>query len=403
MRAVAAVLAALVAGASAQSNSLCPAGKNCIPGLMIVQNGIDVVKGTQNGTDKDPQHEYLLPVYEMTFDKGYKFTNQDGVTWDVPDQAQAFSNPKLISVANSAFVESYQQWITAKSSSFSFGIGVQGCYEGAACMGLNFNYNQESYKYKNDLKADTQQASFSEMQWTHYTLQALMPPFAMAVSPGLSAYLAQLPAKVTTPTDQEMYSRVVQYWGSHVAMSADLGAYAHVTSFASNSYVQSVSQQWAAHQWALNFDFTLFDLLNITGNAGGFQNKSSIHVNQSFVANTKSYDFYRGGNTAKANSSQAEWLQSTIANPAWVTTRLTSLSDIVPLTDPAVANNLEATIKFYIKEGKLPTSPAETRPLLEETYPRPVKYYSDNWAGYFLAGRQMPKEHAAVLRMAGRL
>ena len=77
--------------------------------------------------DKDPQHEYLLPVYEMTFDKGYKFTNQDGVTWDVPDQAQAFSNPKLISVANSAFVESYQQVSPAGGASAPVSRDLSGC------------------------------------------------------------------------------------------------------------------------------------------------------------------------------------------------------------------------------------------------------------------------------------
>lgn len=351
----------------------------------------------------DVQHQYLLPVYALTYDLGYGYTNLDGERWNVPDQMEAFSNEKLISVANSAFVETYQQWIVEKSSSFSFGIGVQtSCTNTSFCMGLNFNYSKESYEYHNNLQFNTKQASFSEMQWTHYTMQSLTPPFMMTLFPGLAGYIKTLPAKIASPEDQAMYSRLIQYWGTHIAMSVDMGAYAHVSSFASNSYVQDVTEEWAAHQWGLNFDAELFNLLNITGHAGGFHNKSSIHVNQSFIDNTNSSQFYRGGNLSMVNASQEAWLASTIAEPNWVATRLTSLSDIVPLSDPAVANNIDATVKSYMATGKLPVSPVETLQHLSATYPRPISYYAENWPRYFLQGNAMPYEHAQALIEAGR-
>jgi hypothetical protein len=351
----------------------------------------------------DVQHKYLLPVYQLTYDLGYAFTNIDGTRWNVPDQMEAYSNPKLMSIANSAFVESYQQWIVEKSSSFNFGIGVQTtCTNVSFCMGLNFNYSKESYEYENNLKFNTKQASFSEMQWTHYTLQSLDPPFLMTLYSGLAGYINSLPAKIATPADQALYSRLVQYWGTHVAMSVDMGAYAHVSSFASSSYVQDVTEQWAANQWGLNFDAELFNLLNITGHAGGFHNKSSIHVNQSFIDNTNSSNFYRGGNLSMANSSQTDWLASTIETPNWVTTTLTSLSDIVPLDKASIANNVEATIKAYIATGKLPTSPVETLQFHEPTYPREVSYYAANWPRYFMQGNAMPYEHTQALIEAGR-
>jgi hypothetical protein len=348
----------------------------------------------------------LFPVFGFTWDEGYSFTNTDGTTWSVPDQLQAFANPKLISVANSAFCETYDQWITETMNTFSFNIGISTQCQGnstPACGSLNFKYNHESYQYKNQLQFHANMASFSEMQWTQYTLQTLMPPFALPLYSEFATYLNSLPAQITSPTDQAMYSRLVEYWGTHISMSADMGAFAHVSSFGSDSYVQNVTQSWAASQWNLNFDLTLFDLLQITGGAGGFHNKSQIHIAQQFLQNTKSYSFFRGGDTGLANSSQVEWLASTIATPAWVHTRLMDLSAVVPLTSPDVANNIDATVNYYLKEGTLPVNPVDIQPYLVDTYPRATRFYVDNWPMYFIMGKSMPQEHRFALEKAGRL
>lgn len=359
------------------------AAHNPLPSIQILTNGLDMIAGVQNSSD--PSISYLYPIFDVTYATGQTYTIPGNtVTWLVPDQVQVIDQPSKTVNSNEGLYETVNEFVSQELSSFSFNAGISvSCGNDSKCMSLDFKYSKEAYTYREQLSATQRASGFSTMSWTFYEMSMTAPPFAMQLNSGFQYLINKLPATISSAADQQLYNAMVQYYGTHFSMNAVMGAYAHVSSFLDQSFMASKSISWTETQFNLEFHLLAFDL-----GIGGFSNKSQINVDASFAAATQTYMFYKGGDpTLATNTTQKQWLASTLIEPAWLTVTLLDLSDAFPFGMTAQANNMDATVRYYLTNGALPPSPVGLE-YYTNAHPKPVEYWTTRFPAYFAAKNQ---------------
>lgn len=342
------VLAAVVAVAASQS--LAP-----IPGYDTMSSGFDMIAGVQNNSWTG---DALLPVFGLTYTSGktwtYKTSSVD-LQYAVPDQLTIHTLDESVEIVNDAMCDTYTDFISIVSKSFSLSAGVSININNTKALSLNGKFSRESYKYQNQMKTSDVASGFSRKWWALYSLESNPYPI-MPLASGFESFLNYIPAKISSAADQKKYNLLVQYYGTHVGFKADFGGDVHMSTFVDKTILASHSQSWVDTQFSLTFSFYLFNL-----GTSGFKNQSDIHISTEFKEASHSYIFFKGGDEAlQSNVTVQQWIESIPSNSVYLNVSLIDLATIVGASTVPEASEKGATLhsvlQAYMKTGKLPAT-----------------------------------------------
>ena len=112
-----------------------------------------------------------------------------------------------------------------------------------------------------------------------------------SLDPMLKSFLDQLPPTIKSPADNTQYQRLIDNWGTSYVTWSNFGGGLNLDIFTNGSFDRSQSQEWKSDQHSLAFHFHLYDI-DPSASIAGFTNKSQIHVNQSFVNESRVRGFW---------------------------------------------------------------------------------------------------------------
>lgn len=321
-----------------------------LPAALTMAQGIDMVKGTQNGTKEGVM---LLPLFDFHYTQGQVWfcplKTCQNAQYSIPDELAFVNLDHSLEMINAATIDTYQQWLTEKMNSYSVGVGVS-IGEGTQALSANANYTIESFQYKQRTQNDGQSSGFSKHEWAILQLNTY-PAQWMPLDPGFTGFLDILPASIKTAHDQKQYNDLVRFYGTHYATSGKFGGRVHVNTFVNKTFLKTVSKEWVSQQFALQFHYEMFQI-----SAGGFTNRSQIHVASKFKQAETTFNAFTGGDvTLQNNEDTAAWLESVPAQPLALNVTMNDISTLI--SDPskaAIAANVQKVVKHYIDTGSLP-------------------------------------------------
>lgn len=323
-------------------------------------------------------------VISYSYDQGQTYSppERTDLNYKVADQlvVQTYMTKNITSVVD--FDVAFSEYLSTELTTFNIGASVKALCEGVpgvnnSCLTGSINWNHEAYKYHVELSGSDRAASQSLYRVTFYTVQIAVPPFLLQLDPGFNSLVQALPATIKTPADQAQYNLIVKYYGTHFSREVTIGAYINMGCFLNKSFLVSKSSEWCANQVSLSFDWNFLNL-----NVSGFHNRSDIHISQDWREHATNYTFFWGGNTSyQSINTLTEWLSSAWEAPAWTRVDVMDLSELLPLSMSAQANNLLATAQYFLKTGALPSTAqdvdlvAQLAPHFRVHYPRSA----DQW------------------------
>jgi hypothetical protein len=312
-----------------------------LPGADIMSKGLNMVNGSQ---------VELLPIFEWQYTQGKTYApdpENPQTEYKVPDGLVVTELDETRELVNEELLMTFDQWIETERTSFSVDVGVQINMPGSKALSGDVKYDRESYKMHEVLKNKTTASGFSRKWYAYFQLEAYPPEF-LTLNPMFSRIVDELPPSIKTGADQAKYNELIQYFGSHFVMNSKFGGQIHVDTFISKSFMASKSQQWVDQQFSLSLHYAIFDI-----STGGFKNKSSIHIDQSFQRAATTDIFYAGGDPAlQTNMTLPQWVKSIPTHPHYMNCTISDISTLV--TDKTKAATLQNVIKVFIQTGKLP-------------------------------------------------
>eukprot|EP01029_Cantina_marsupialis_P016543 TRINITY_DN3692_c0_g1_i1.p1 TRINITY_DN3692_c0_g1~~TRINITY_DN3692_c0_g1_i1.p1 ORF type:complete len:354 (+),score=96.50 TRINITY_DN3692_c0_g1_i1:39-1100(+) len=311
--------------------------QNPIGGMQYLVKGIDMVRGDQNQT---------LPIWDMSdCDDHQKFVEPNsGLTFDVPDALSITSDPQASEKAAGGLMSDYQKFKASFGSMYRRGDGLD---INKFKMSLSDKYNAELAIAHKLFKGGEMELSLSYDDYSMYRLSSL-PPLLLQKDRRFDEYTQKLPSHIKTPMDQKMFNNLVLNYGTHFFVDSLMGGFVHMDTFIQRSYAVNMTTSYISEQLKLEFHSVLFNI-----SAGGYHNRTEIHVDQSFKEHIESHVFFRGGDKDLQDpATSAEWKQSLYRNPQIMQGTISDLSTL--LDDMEAERYLKLTIAEYLDTGKLP-------------------------------------------------
>ena len=357
-------------------------------GLDYFQKGINAINDTINRTKN-----IRLPVYNYHYTEGNTYFNPfTQVAYKVPDEVSMTVNEAGYEQIDTLYSDSYSASITETTKRYSWQVGVQinfgplhrgfvltvtcawtlhnnknssndrVCFrccisvvvvvvDGIAA-GVTYSDNKQWYNFNLEEHERMNYVSHSEMWWKFweimaYPMEVLGPN---SVDPLFKSFLDKLPPTISGPNDTAKYDLLLDNWGTHYVTWANYGGQLNLDIFTNGSFDRSQTQKWNSDQHSLAFHFTLFDI-DPSAQIAGFTNKSQIHVNQSYLNQSRVYLYYEGGDpTLMGEDSLRPWLNTLQKLPHWLNVTYLPLSKL-PFLSPQVASTLDGYIIDYLKKA----------------------------------------------------
>ncbi|KAG9390019.1 MAC/Perforin domain [Carpediemonas membranifera] len=336
-----------------------------VPGADYLSAGFDGLK-LEGG---------LSPIFSWRFTKGKTFTPQIGegkLTYDVPDYVAAYDFVESGEVVSASIYQSFESYFKEVTAGFSLSVGVSISTQ----MSLSVGANVEWGKIHQQMKAEDKTMAYSNHWYTFYKLTAL-PAIILHKDDMFTTMQEVLPFPVTNADDQDLYNQMVLSFGTHYYARLHLGAYVHFDTFIDQTISKSKDQSWLKAQASLTFHYAMWDIAFKPS-----YSRQSIHIDNLFKMNANSHSFFQGGNPAyQSNSTLKQWEASLAQYPAVV--NVTLQPQWFVMKGGSVRDHLAATIKYYLKHGKVPTNP--------------VTGYRTNVRGPYDALLDMPREELEKL------
>lgn len=305
-----------------------------IPGADALDSGFDAVTGEGN----------LMSIFEDDWSSTSTFAMPDssGVTYSVPKNIKAAAVDLTQTKTNQCLTQTFDSWLHTYMSSFNIGISI-----GTSAFSLSANYNKEVGHVKNETSSETKAVDMSQFEVVPYKLEAF-PYFVRKQSDMWSASVDALPETISTDQDKQMVTAFVQAFGTHFVTETTNGLRLNVDTFVDTSIFHEYTDDWVSTQMSLTFHYLCFGI-----SAGGFKNKTDIHVSDDFKKVSKSTITYIGGDEAlQTNSTLKEWALSVDKFPQALNHTLTETPVLV--ADSAKQAMLQAVNSNYLNKGSLP-------------------------------------------------
>lgn len=244
---------------------------------------------------------YGFPIFDFTYDDCLHYTTpHTNITYDVPNEINV--KPLLLTheMTRNGEYDTYENYLHQYSQWFKFDIGI---VKGKFSAGIH--YNKALANAFKMLKYNNASMSTGFKYWIFAT-STLGPAFVLNKTRLFNIAISKLPSKLSTPRDQEIYNEFFESFGTHVATSAAFGAKAEYAAAMNKNMTNTESSSWVSQQFSLSFHYMMFNF-----SAGGFENRSDIHINQTFQQMSNWDVIFYGGDPILATQDRSgEWLKT---------------------------------------------------------------------------------------------
>jgi len=269
--------------------------------------------------------------------------DSSGVVYGVPDGVKASTVDQTSSRVVENLTLKYENFLEFYTRTFDFSVGIGGSLP----FSFKWKYDNTIGHIRNATMQGSHAVGSSIYEVVPYKLSA--PPFFVRkMDESFQAALTQLPKSLETEGDKAMVNAFVGAYGTSFVNDITCGLRYDFFSLVDSKIFQNYSMDWVSTQMGLEFHYAAFDI-----DAGGFKNRSKIHVSNDFTKAAQTFSTYTGGDLhLQTNKTMAEWVQSVDGFPAALNY---SVSDITVLVnDPSTKNMLAEVLKNYAKTSNLP-------------------------------------------------
>ncbi|HLX53285.1 MAG TPA: MAC/perforin domain-containing protein [Aquella sp.] len=257
----------------------------------ILGNGFDFKTGTYS----------LAPVFEYTYDSKMTWTTPySKKTYSVPDQMFLHSADKtfesVISHVSASFTEFYEKFVRE----YSFTIGIE-----TGIVGFGFKFDKQ-LGYIHDMQTQQFAEFIHGMHYWTFCVGSLYPPDLLDLNPMFMLAVKKFPQVIVTEHDKTYAMEFTQTFGQFFVYRAYFGAKLDFNSAISMKLVKSYSKEWTFTQAGLSFHYYLFNV-----SAGGFEDRTKIHIDQDFLENSNANTSFYGGDPSLADVTKLSlWVES---------------------------------------------------------------------------------------------
>jgi len=316
---------------------------NPVPGWSFMFAGYDI----RNASSMSLVDGIKYQIFEPTYNMHQTFQRQNSpVIFQVPDQISAFPITETNVLTSTSIFESADEMLREETYTYTFHFGFN-----IGIFGISADYTrtsgyihyvfslQDQYAAKGHF--DSQTARFELGPYPLFKLNTFFDTL-------LNQKIPQCPKSATDLQNVEL---LVQFFG-HVFPTELVmgGSFDCVTSLDAN-LVKQYDKTWVYSQLSLRFTYDGFDLY-----AGGFHNRTDIHIDSQFSKFTKTSMFFEGGERSfQSNNTEKQWYATIADQPGLISASLSSLSLLA--TDPVKQKNLEFIISNHANTGKIQAAP----------------------------------------------
>ena len=267
------------------------------PGSVVnyVGNGFDFCSGTYS----------LAPVIAFTYDANHTWTTPHSkITFAIPDQMFLHPWEKTFESVTDASFKSYHEFYESFVSGFKFSIGIE-----TGVVGFGFNFDRQTLSIHDMITAGFSEIIHGTHYWS-YNIASLYPVEMLDLDPMFELATKKFPQVIRTDADKAFATEFVDTFGQFFVYRSAFGAELDFNVAVTETITKSYSQEWVYEQAGMSFHYYLFNV-----SAGGFTNRSDIHIDSEFLAESKANTSFYGGDPALADITKLDrWVQSVDQN-----------------------------------------------------------------------------------------
>jgi hypothetical protein len=318
-----------------------------ITGADLLTKGLDFRQG-----GLVPNERVRSPIFDYTFDPNspnyvYSPTGRPDLKFKVPREISVTSTNSHVEQTNSSLFRSYSEIVKTDVGAFSFGVSID-----VGKYGIGAGYSREYSRIQQRLSSNYSTTTRGLFYTSAYSCIAIPYPF-MKLNGFFKQIVDALPATPRTQQDIEMYKLFLEYYGGWFGFQGIFGGSIRQFHFLHRRLTESRDESWIRTQINLSFRYNLFNI-----SAGGFRNRSQIHINNFFAENTIGELVFTGGiRNLQSNNTLKEWDRSIDDEPSLLSGSYKPISDLLQ-NDPIKRENMKNIITKYSETGLVAPPPA---------------------------------------------
>jgi len=238
-------------------------------------NGFDLKAGTYS----------LAPIFRLTYDYNATWTSPHSkITYSVPDQM--FLHPLDLTFESTvqSVAASYTEFYETFLKRFTFSVGIE-----IGKFGGGFKYDKQMGFIRDTMNKQYTHVVHGTHFWA-FNVGSMYPAYLLDLDPMCERAINRFPQRITTQQDRDYATEFMQTFGQFYVYRSAFGAQLDFNVAVSESLTKKYSKEWVFTEVGLSFHYALFNV-----SAGGFANRTEIHINDTFLALSKTNTTFYGG------------------------------------------------------------------------------------------------------------
>ena len=262
-----------------------------INAVNFLGNGFDYKNGTYS----------LAPIFLFTYKSNITWTSPySNKIYKVPDQMFVHSLDMVFEKVTESISSSYKEFYESFVARYTFNLGID-----IKSVGIGFNYDRQMGFIKDSMTQNYAAIIHGTHFWT-YNVASLYPQYMLQLDPMCQLAINKFPRKIVTQQDVNYATEFTQTFGQFFVYRSIFGAQLDFNVAVSKTLTKNYDKEWMFTQAGLSFHYHLFNI-----SAGGFQNRTQIHIDTEFLAQTNANTTFYGGDPTLANiNNLTNWVNS---------------------------------------------------------------------------------------------
>lgn len=294
----------------------------------ILGNGFDYKSGTYS----------LAPIFLFTYTSNMTWTSPySNKVYNIPDQMFVHSLDEVFEKVTESMSESYSEFYESFIRRYTFSVGID-----IKAFGLGFNYDRQMGFIKDSMEQDYAEITHGTHFWA-YNIASLYPQYMLQLHPMLQIAINKFPRKITTQQDILYATEFTQTFGQFFVYRSAFGAQLDFNIAISKELTKNYDKEWMFTQAGLSFHYYLFNV-----SAGGFENRTDIHIDTAFLAQTNANTTFYGGDPTLADINKlSAWVRSIDQNLYPLNSTFIPIWTVV--SDPIKQTSMKNFMIAYLK------------------------------------------------------
>jgi hypothetical protein len=340
-----------------------------LPNVNYIIDGFNVREFESKGYAEAARNPIFLPTYDLHQEYTPPKSN---ITYRLPDQIGGVDYIGSTIIKRSTDIYDHEErFIQEETSSFEFDLGFDN-----GKIGVEASYNKTIYHIHSIFKQDFAFAAKGYVRSTMYKYK-LGPYILFQKHPFFQGMLNRIPSCPRTPEDLKNVDIFIRAYGHVFPTDIILGGTEDTLTTIDKHIFQEYEKSWVYEQLSLTFTYKNWEL-----DAGGFDNKSDIHIAKDFAQAARTTQLFQGGDRKyQLNSTLKPWFESINDYPNVIGGTFLPLSELIE-NDPVKAQSLHWLLSQHISNGNITYPPcAYLVQVQKETLPS-IQGYAFIGSGY---------------------